>query len=295
MTDLFGDIPVSAPIYGDESDGEVIESADTTRGATSLAATRYVVEPGVNVNMTGPLLVAATEEIVVNGTIDASGAGASGGGGGGTNSDGGTGGNGQFVPLGSGGEGGNISGGNGQGGAGGNGDQTGPLTRRDLIRITSAVLTDLNDGPAGAGGGGGGGGAQVDSGGSSGDGSAPGGGGAGGVSETFGGIGSGGTGGDGGGAVYLIAPTVRGTGVITCDGQDGSQGQDGDAPGGGGGGGSGGLNAIFAETNRFTGTQTAAAGSGGAPGNFTGDPSFDTEGSPGADGADGLVLNVTSN
>lgn len=287
MTDIFGDIPVAAPIFGDESDGDVVFSSNTTLGTSSYAASTFTVEAGVTLDMTGPLIVAATDTISINGVIDASGACA------------GPGGDAQFSPLGAGGEGGQVNGGGSAVGEnGGDGDQTGPLTRRDLIRVTSAVLSDLNNGPAGAGGGAGGDGEQRDNyTGDTGDnapGDSPGGGGAGGLTSTFP-VGSGGNGGAGGGAVYLIAPNVRGSGEIRCDGEDGTDGNAGNAPGGGGGGGSGGLNAVFAEEYDFTGTRTAAGGTGGQPGTFEGGTSFAIPGEPGADGAEGIVITVQSN
>lgn len=276
------------PLYGDESDGSITDSANATRGGI-LEVTDYTLESGNTLTVDtadGFLIIQATNSIDISGTINGDGAAANGGANGGGTDPAENGGTGAFVPQQTGGAGG--SGPDNNGGDGGDGD-TGTPTHQTVNKAAPFTLIQhLRDGSgdAGAGGGGGGDGGAGTTGNGS-DGSFPGGGG-GAASDTDGSAAeNGGTGGDGGALVFLVAPTVSISGTITCDGTDGGAGDDGEAPAGGGGGGSGGVIIALAPDLTNTGTFSTAGGSGGAAGTDTGDGNESA--GAGANGASGFT------
>ena len=291
---------MAAPIYGDESDGSVTISSNTTVSTKEYNCTDFTVESGVTLTVAGTLVVQATGQVVVNGTIDAySPDGGYGGGGlGGTYASSGNRGRyGQFVGLD--GAGGTSAGEDatptGAGGAGGGGKdgadgmpsnqaipsetQTTSLYEyRDLENVDGwSDFIELYEsiGSGGGGGGGGDGGGVDDAGGDGGD------------------------GGDGGGLVLIVSPDVSVGGAINADGRDGQDGQDGywddnfdNDGGGGGGGGAGGLIYLLAEGGPSTsGTLDVSGGSKGVGG--VGGTDAAGYGGDGSVGADGSIYEVT--
>lgn len=269
------DTGTNPPLFGDGSDGTVTRSGNTTEN-NFVNATTYEIQAGVTVTASPFTVIKATEEVIINGTINAtSNNGGSGGAGsdGGTASDGEPGGAGAFSPVGGGGVGGEAEftdGGEagGDGGNGGDGDSRSGANDVPLKEQLGVFLgvDFLNEAPGVAAGGGGGGGLSVNTdfaGGSSGN--FPGGGGAGQAESTTPGAAvAGGDGGDGGGLVFIFAPTITINGTINADGQDGENGpsSNGDRSGGGGGG-SGGAVLIAGGNVDNNGTVTADAGLGG--------------------------------
>jgi len=79
---------------------------------------------------------------------------------------------------------------------------------------------------------------------------------------------AGGGGGAGGGWVFVIAPSISGSGTIECKGGNGGNG--GAADGGGGGGGGGGVVYTIALSNTFASSQVILSGGSGGTGGTTG-------------------------
>lgn len=283
------------PIWGDGSDGNISRSSDGNENGL-IHADRYEVQSGVTRTVSnGVLAIFARDEIVIDGTIDASGQGGSygsGGAGGVDDTDpGDNGGSGQNGDLkasnGSGGTGGdgssNTAGGNGGAGAGGgggygyntNGGDGGNSGQQNLTNAEVDALSNALSSPgydtiydlsclAGSGGGGGGGGG-------------------GGLNDSDGADGA--NGGNGGGVVLLAAPSVTVNGTITADA---SGGNDGVTPnntygggGGGGGGGAGGSIIFIASNINDSSTISASGGLGGSGGRNAGD---------GGDGSNGNIV-----
>jgi len=304
------------PVYGDASDGTITRTYNTNENGI-LLPDKYTVEEGVTMSVTnGVLAIYATDEIVVNGVIDASGYGAPGGAGAtnyGSNNEGGAGtdANISFNSDSSGInpneifgiEDGTSGSGTGAGGGGdcesdqsiirGNdgGDTAGSANDDDTV-LDSAPLfmsplqkqtLDLTIYGGISGAGGGAGGAKDEQEGAH---ASP-----------------GGDGGDGGGVVLLVAPTIRGSGEIRCEGGDGQDGTDGadiakdgvnGAWGGAGGGGAGNGGGIFILTEDFEATfsYSVAGGTGGAGGTGYSQGGSSYEGADGGSGGDGYAGRV---
>lgn len=287
-----------SPIYGDAEDGEIVHDEDADESGI-LYTSRYEVEDGSTVTVDDSfLIVHAQEEIVVDGTIDASGQGAPGGTGGGSEGE-----------DGDAGEQGDLVGELADGGGGGSGDSSGDGD-------------DGDDGEGGSGGGAGGAGNNPDNGGSGGDAAdksltddevallhkylsrnwedwyteeyVGGSGGAGGGGGALSGGGPGGDGGSGGGVVLLIAPRITGSGVVDVSGQDGDDGEDSSTSngsgGGGGGGGAGGAMLFVGYRTGSISTDTSGGigGDGGSGGSNGGD------GGRGGDGIEGRVVEIAA-
>ena len=302
------------PIFGDGSDGQIIDDTNTSRSGT-LHTESYKLPEGSTLTLDGPVLfIKAQSKITINGTIDGVGACQNNGTGGagtstpdtsgqspsgspgtaggpgllrqlegspGTGQTGGPGGN--ATGYGAGGAGGGASDSNGDaaggdGGAGGGKIDAG-ITDRMLKNLFSAAygeLSRLKD--AGAGGGGGGGGGSSDHYASSTT-SAP----------------SGGDGGAGAGALVLIAPEIEVNGTIDLSGEDGEDGTDGNSSdgsagaSGGGGGGAGGAAVLAGGQVTDSGTYYFDGGNPGQGGNGNG--GYDGgDGAPGASGPGKVVL-----
>ena len=323
---LRGDTPgeLTSPMYGDGSDGAITHSTDTSESGLLLTE-RYEVESGTTVTVDDDMLVVyATDEILIDGTVDASGRGASGGAGGaggdppadGSNSDGNPGDDGTpgtdadlavdgSASGGVGGDGGgynrgDVGAGNGVGGSGGDGADNGsPTLTPAELRLLRIYLSDpwsgingltyLGGSGGGGGGGGGSGGVSADDGSSAGAG------------------GDGGDGGDGGGVVVFVAPRVVVNGSVLAEGTDAQSGLNGQntsdrgaGAGGGGGGGSGGDGGgiIFVTQRPATSGSVSVAPGGGAAGGSggtaTGTGAEDGEGgSAGSDGDAGLHYTIS--
>ncbi|MCU4743451.1 hypothetical protein [Natronoglomus mannanivorans] len=277
--DTFDAAELHAPIFGSGTDGEIVRTTDGDESGR-LFTTRYEIPEGVTRTVNdGVTVIHATEEIVVDGTLEAIGSGGDGG-------DGGPGGDadGDNGSTGSPGSAADFAGADGTGGDGGSGGSSassgdgGP-----------SPGDDGETGGLGSGGGGGGGGGRAITGSSNAGDGGPGGdgvesgglnlseyelelvhqaltqtydsiydlavlGGTGGSGGAGGGAGQGtdgdgasggdgGPGGDGGGVIVLFAPRIRGSGTITAPGENGLDGDDGlngSGDGGSGGGGGGG-------------------------------------------------------
>lgn len=299
-----GDISIqssSPPIYGDGSDGTITRSANGDESGI-IYADSYTLEEGVTRTATGPVtIIAAREEIVISGTLDASAVGAPGGSGGSggaavspdTDTDGNDG-----QPGDDGTQGlwyGSPSSGGG-GGSGGTDDQTGgngaagggspgpeKSTTRPLYTPLSPYYNPVWELSAFAGSGGGGGGGSGSVGGDS-------------YNSNPNPGNPGGDGGDGGGVVLLIAPTIAIDGTVMATGGAGGTGGDGPSNtygggaaggGGGGAGGDGGLIAVFAEeVTDDLATYDVSGGPGGSGGSG-GDGGAGTSGGDGESGEDG--------
>lgn len=280
-------------IWSDGADGEqVFDANDTISGV--LEPSRFEIEASVTVQVNEWAVVIASEEIVIDGMLTATGEGAPGGAGApvadSSNGDpGDPGGDAIFVPIGPGGAGGAPQDDSGAGGPGGDGDPEDPIRNRRRFAQTVPIdfLAELTD-AVGAGGGGGGSPIQNASDAGSGNaGQEPGGGGSGGATGASGAdLRDGADGGPGGGLIVLIAPEITITGTVEADGVDGDSPESADSPGasgGGGGGGSGGMVFVQARIARGTGNISADRGAG-APA-----PADGVNGGTGADGADGVV------
>ncbi|WP_255665803.1 hypothetical protein [Haladaptatus sp. DYF46] len=291
--------------YGDGSDGELIRTANGTENG-NLYTTRYEVQAGVTRTVSnGILVIHATEEIVIDGTLDASGVIAGGTGAGkntgGDGSPGGGGSGGWFVNGGTGGAapldrnnhvagdpGGPSAGGGGgcgylSGGRGGDSGSVSNYSQPDAAALTTFLsgawdsVYDLSA-LAGTGGGGGGSGGM-------------------GTDDSINYGGAGGDGGDGGGFVALIAPKVVVNGAVLADGTDGTDGKQGGnnsdphdgGGGGGGGGGSGGVLIFVSPKLDLSGTVSAAGGAGGNGGGGLNDGGA---GGAGGDGYAGLIVQI---
>ncbi|WEL19804.1 twin-arginine translocation signal domain-containing protein [Candidatus Nanohalococcus occultus] len=302
-----------APIYGDGSDGVVSRSTDGNIPASPIFATTYEIQNSVTRTATSPVsIIYATEEIIISGTLDASGVvtGSSGGAGGagGNGSEGNDAGNpgdpgdegaagilhGAGIYGGDGGDGGG-KGSEGSGGAGGLSPTRSMtdaeenrfndfLSPRSMEPWKSIFEYSIIASSSGAGGGGGGGGESVSA--SGGDG------------------GGGGKGGDTGGLVMLIAPKITINGVLDVsgtDGLDGSNGTDGsnyfnstEGGGGGGGGGSGGSGGVVIAATRGPLDTTnidlsKGVGGLGGEGGLGNDGNHGSPGQTGDDGVEGTV------
>ncbi|WP_226043471.1 hypothetical protein [Natrinema sp. DC36] len=294
------------PIYGLGVDGEIIRSSNTTE-STRFFAERYVVEQGATVQSSeGVIAVHATDEIVIDGSIDVSGDGASGGTGGdghsrSSSSDGDDGepgtdgslgdlvGDSQFKSGGDGGAGGDYI--TNDGGASVPGADLGGQEYADNspewedFGLNRGSIFDSLMNLALIAGAGGGGGASGSPGGTSGS-----------TSGSQGRSGHGGDAGDGGGVVFLKAPYVEIDGSVLAEGTDGQDGGNGVPPdgsgysghggGGGGGGGAGGCIIILAREFVINGSVSVSGGQPGTGGAGTaGSGESDTE--PGKDGQAG--------
>ena len=281
-----------APFFGTSDSGDVVRSSNTTESGVILADS-YTLESGVTATVDGYVMIIATDEIVINGTLDGHGNGAAGGAGS-TDKDvaGEAGNDGSWRPLGRGGSGGSEAYSGGAGGPGGDGDLN-STPRQDTIQhgLTAQDWLDQYDSIPLAGAGGGGGGASsgdVPSDYSADNGNYPGGGGGAEQTDEFNDGQNGGDGGNGGAGVLLCAPTISGSGTIDVSGQDGQDGGSGGAGAGGGGGGSGGACALIAEVHNDSFTVDTSRGLGGAGGSG----SDGTGGGDGADGAAGTLERV---
>ena len=295
---LRGETPnnIRSPIYGDGSDGDVV---DTGTASQFINAETYTIDSSDTVAIDEWVYIRARESITINGTLDATGAAGNGGPGGsggddGTATNGSAGGDGLLSPLisaGSGGDGGASAA--GDGGSGGDGDTRTLPHREQSLTPQVPFLDELaNTTPeAAAGGGGGGGGVtNADTNADGTDGSPPGGGGGGRSQASSPDVGGdGGDGGDGGGLVILVAPQIEINGSILADGEPGSDGIETTGGGGGGGGGSGGVILLFASDVSTPGTLSVSPGVGGAGLSSNG------VAGDGADGASGEVIVVSNN
>lgn len=257
-------LPTISNFGGDGSDGAYSSSGNfsLTKGKT-YQYTNFTINSGdtmtaaAGVSGAYTIIVKCTGNLIINGTIDLSGAGETGT----AQSDNSTPNNttgivGFFSPA----EGGGYTGG-GAGGvrAGGGGAGASPMNGSDAS----------------------------DAGGSYGEGSGiiscpsfliaiPGGAGAGGGSSTNG---TGGQGGDGGGSIYFeVTGNIIFTGTINVSGDDGGS-VSGTDTGGGGGGGGGSFVAIYRGSLKNSGTETLSGGSGSVGDSGTG-----------GDGGDGKII-----
>ena len=283
------DSELTSPIFGDGSDGQI---TGPVADAGYIAAERYELPGGETQSVDRVLIITATDEIVIDGVIDADGEGASGGAGGSAESDGDDGQDGTYIFAGGAGGGGvanndtgdgsngEFPGGGGGGGSntvdgtGGDGGDGGARTLSErfvetLPSLTSSVYDEIYQQTALAGPGGGGGGGRGSSSGES---------------EAT-------DGGDGGGAVLLIAPEIRGEGIVSAQGADAADVEgSGASQAGAGGGGSGGVIVIAGSNLDTSGIAVdVSAGSGGQGGSSTAD------GGDGADGQDGETFEVRMN
>ncbi len=259
---------------GTGSDGAFTASSSTTLPGGTYNYTTFTINTGATVTVTGtqPLVIYCSGNVVIDGTLDASGTN---GGDGVTFTNGGAAGVG--VAGGQNGAPGNYSGsvgplpgtaGNGLGAGGAGGNWSGGGGAGYATAGQSASASDGIGGPAY-------GNAQL----SAIDGGSGGGGGSGGY-----GCGSGG-GGGGGGYIYISSCgtfTIGATGIIRVNGGNG--GSDGTGNCGGGGGGSGGSLYLIASGITNNGTISATGGLGGAS-QVSGPPYYGT----GGNGATGRI------
>lgn len=280
---------IANPFHGDQSDGSITVSSNTTEDEL-INATEYTVENGVTVTPSGrSLIIKASEKITIDGTID--GTGAIPGGSAAQNGSPGF-----FYPQQGGGGGGQgQNGGNmPDGGDGGDGDTTQTPKRATVAHSWNEhYFYEAVSVGAGASGGGGADGEGSNSnnnstGGESG--SFPGGAGSGGFNEGGTENAPGGPGGGGGALIVLMAPTIEVSGSILAAGEDGTDGTvDGSVSSGAGGGGSGGT--IFIAANDLTEntpTYDVSKGVGGTA------PAATYQGGDGADGVAGEVYKFTA-
>lgn len=300
------------PIYGDGSDGAISRGSNGSENGV-INATTYTVESDVTRTVTNRVLVVhATQEIRIDGTLDATGA-AGNGGNGATSNEGNGGAGGDGAVAAGGGQPGTAytnldgdDGGPGAGGAGGgastskqsdgtytgHGGASGDLSsnngeRSSLPILFSSLYDDIYSLSMMAGsGGGGGGGGEFDN------------------NNESGHAGRGGDGGDGGGVILLVAPKVVVNGIIRAAGESGSDGTRGTCDdtsvggGGGGGGGSGGAIIVAAPNlNTNDATYDVSGGNGGYGGGpyqgSTNEGWYGGYGGRGGDGKDGQVYEVT--
>ena len=243
-------------LFGDGSDGQVVLSADDAQGGGVYQTTEWVLEPGVTLGLSNaPLVVIATERIVLDGTVNGRGDGSPGA----AQSyydnetyifDGSDG-----VLLGS---SASVSGefADGVAGAGGcdeysrSGDPGGgPTDTYGLDKWEAAfhhpysgAYTPLFQQQPHIAAGGGGGGIDTTQTGS-----------------------KGGAGGDGGSGVLLVAPEIEASGTIDVSGTSGGNGN----LGGGGGGGHGGLIGVFGRSLATGSLTTDTSGGAGGAGDGT--------------------------
>lgn len=274
------DLAVDPPIFGDGSDGSITRSGNGNENGR-IFASNYTLNSGISRTVSNGIVVLhATGEIRIDGTLDADGQGGAPGTGGaggpsvagtgnspkasgqagspgnqgssadivGSNATGGTGGGGGSGSPNSGGNGGAGSGGSGGGGGGGGGASSGFGSRGGGAGADggAAAPESLTT-------------AQIDrfhqvltdvwngfydltyAGGSGGSGGGGGGSGASASSASSGAGGDGGDGGAGGGVIVLLAPKIVGNGTVTASGLDGSPGlAGGNSSGNTAGGGGGG-------------------------------------------------------
>lgn len=303
-------------IYGDGSDGSITDSSNITRSSQTLFTTDYTINSGVTVDTFGTLIIHATNYIEINGEINAKSSEQGGSGGDttfGNGEPGEDGPDGRYIGgTGSGGAGGSDSngeegfdgsfanggGGGGRGafgfadpgGDGGNGSGSyGTIpSETQVTSISDGSTLDNRNGwseffthptdPAGGGAGGG----------------------AGGEAEQGNDGEPGGDGGRGGGLVILVAPEIRGSGMISADGDNGQNGVDGtdtsgnqSGAGGGGGGGNGGL--IYTIYGSTLDSNLSISASGGVGGSGGISDSNGHNGGDGANGKDGEIYNITVN
>ncbi len=260
---------------GTGSNGAYTASSNTTLAGGTYNYTSFTIDAGVTVDVTGtqPLVIYCTGNVLINGTLNASGVNGSNGvtfssaGSGGAGVAGGAnGGNGVFSantgPLP--GSAGNGSGAGGAGGAWSGGGGAGYATAGTSASASNGIggpaygNPQINPAVAGSGGAGGSGGYNCGSGG----------------------------GGGGGGYISISACgtiTISSTGNIFSNGGNG--GSDGTGSCGGGGGGSGGsVLLITGSTITNDGLVSAAGGNGGAS-NVSGSPYF----GEGGDGSQGRI------
>jgi hypothetical protein len=286
-------------LYGDGSDGaKLISSSENLNPGGEFEYTTFTLDAGQTMSVTAvndPLIIKATGDVTINGTIDLNAKGGAGGTGGagattdgaGTNGTAGTAGasivSGIVCPagaLGAGGAGGGANPGAGGGGGasifttGGTGSGTGGGaggTKPDAALL--AWLSNISRNViCGGGGGGGGGGAEFSG---SGDG------------------GTGGVGGEGGGAMAMFVGgnlTLGASSVIRCNGVQGTAAANvAGYDGGDGGSGAGGTVLILVRGTITNGGVTATAAGGAAQ---------DGAGSGGTGGAGGngrvLIYSLTT-
>ncbi len=299
-------------IYGDGSDGDVVQTTATLSGDI-LQTDNFTINSGETVTVEGTYIVHATDTITIDGELQAvatNSGGSGAGGGAGSGSPGQDGPDGEYVEGdGLGGDGGNSGNGEngfdgnfasgaggggrgafgfgssgGDGGDGGTALSTIPSETTVSSIGTGAFLqnedgwSDLYALPNDVGAGGGGGGAGGDG------------------EQSFDINTPGGDGGRGAGMILLIAPNIEGSGTVSCPGENGS---DGDEPlgsggsqaggGGGGGGGCGGLLYLISENAVASSLTTDVSGGTGGAGGFA-----DSSGHNGGDGADGRDGTITT-
>ena len=310
-----GEIPTGSTqeIYGDGIDGSITRTSSGTESGV-LYTTDYTIESGVTRTVSGTTIIHAQNKITIDGTLDATGAGASGGPAGtqmnGVNGeDGFNGAAGLYVSNGgsggqkdtgtdSDGAPGSIYGGAGAagwgacnggeyGGSGGNGGGATSSVPAETDTTSVSGDTALNqrtgwselyDLPSNVAAGGGGGAKGGDSeGGTNGK--------------------DGGAGGAGAGMIILVAPEIEINGQVLAEGEDGEDGvgaEDGSTCGTGGGGGSGGGGAggliyLVNENLYESGTVSVAGGAGGLTPQNSG---WAHNGGDGANGRAGEVYRI---
>ena len=229
-------------VFGDGSDGSITDSSNTTRTGQILQTTDYTLTSGTTLDVNGTVIIHAQDYIEIEGTIDANSSEAGGSGGSrtfGTGNPGENGPDGRYIGgTGAGGAGGSSSNGedgldgsfacgaggggrgayNGGSAGGDGGDGTGdreaiPFTGNSVDSNTylandpdwDEFYNDTPNEPAGGGAGGGSGGEDE-----------------GGANQGR----AGGDGGRGGGLIILVAPEIRGSGLVDAGGEPGQDGED---------------------------------------------------------------------